>query len=407
LTTRTGYLSDVRVLDFSRNLAGPYSTLLLGFLGAEIIQVENPYLQEVMRRNSPAQCADLRLNKLSLGIDLTKPASIEIVKELAAISDVAVEAFKAGTMTRLGIGYDVLEAVNPRIVMVSLSGMGQTGPEANYRAYAQIFGVLGGLAHYTGYRDGIPTEQRASLDHRAGQMVAFAALAGVAHSRRTGQGQHIDVSARECLTSEIGDLLMDYAMNGRDRGPTGNDDAFMAPHNCYRCEGDDAWVTIAVADDREWESLCGVLGRPDLVADERFRTQLDRWKHREELDDLVGRWTISHTNDEVTDILQRSGVAAFAVVGAPQVFSDPHLRARGSLEELDDPAFGSRTVLAPPWRLWNRPARIVSPSPAFSEHNRHIMTTLLGMSEAEVEELEAQGVLLPGQAVVEASPASP
>src|SRR5262249_40348030 len=156
--------------------------------------------------------------------------------------DLVVESFKAGTMEKMGIGYETLRAVNPSIVMVSLSGMGQTGPEANYRAYAQIFGALGGLMHFTGYKEALPTELRASLDHRVGQVVSFAALAGLVHSRRTGVGQHIDVSARECLTSEVGDILMDFSLNGRDRGPRGNEDPTMAPHNCFPCKGDDEWV---------------------------------------------------------------------------------------------------------------------------------------------------------------------
>jgi crotonobetainyl-CoA:carnitine CoA-transferase CaiB-like acyl-CoA transferase len=400
-----GYLSDVRVLDFSRNLAGPYSTLLLAFLGAEVIQLENPYRQEVMRRNSPAQCGGLRLNKLSLGIDLTNPEAAEIVTELARISDIVVEAFKAGTLVKMGIGYEVLSAANPRLVMVSLSGMGQAGPEANYRAYAQIFGTLGGLAHFTGYKGGLPTEQRASLDHRVGQKIAFAALAGLIHSRRTGEGQHIDVSARECLTSEIGDLLMDFALNRRDKGPSGNEDVYMAPHNTYPCKGTDAWVSIAVATDEEWRSLCGAIGRPELVEDDRFHTQLDRWKNQREIDPVVAAWTIELTDYDATEILQRRGVAAFPVLNSEQVFADPHLRARRALQDLDDPQFGHRMVLAPPWKLENNPARITSPSPMLSADNRYVMKTLLGKPDAEIADLESRQVLLSAPTALETASA--
>ncbi len=399
------YLSGVRVLDFSRNLAGPYSTLLLAFLGAEIIQLENPFKQEVMRRNSPAQCGGLRLNKRSLGIDLTNPEAAELVIELSRISDVVLEAFKAGTMARMGIGYDVLSAANPKLVMVSLSGMGQTGPEADYRAYAQIFGTLGGLAHFTGYKDGVPTEQRASLDHRVGQQLAFAALAGLIHSRRSGEGQHIDVSARECLTSEIGDLLMDFVLNRRDKGPSGNEDVFMAPHNTYRCKGADAWVSIAVATDREWRSLCLAIGRPELVDDDRFRTQPDRWRNQHDIDVIVSEWTIGLTDYEATDILQEHQVAAFPVLNSEQIFADPHLRARGALQEMDDPQFGNRTVLAPPWKLAQRPAQITSASPRLSEHNTHIMKSLLGKSDAEIADLESRKVLLSAPAALETASA--
>jgi benzylsuccinate CoA-transferase BbsF subunit len=388
------YLSGVRVLDFTRNLAGPYSTLLLAFLGAEVIQLENPRRQEVMRRNSPALCADMRLGKLSLGIDLTKPEAREIVTELAKVSDIAIETFKAGTMTRMGLGYEVLSAANPRIVMVSLSGSGQAGPEADYRAYAQIFGTMAGLAHFTGYTGGLPTEQRASLDQRVGQAVAFSALAALTHARRTGEGQYVDVSARECLTSEIGDRLMDWTLNRRDRGPAGNDDASMAPHNCYRCRGEDAWVSIAVGDDREWRGLCEAIGRPDIANDERFRTQLERWKHRDELDQLVGEWTVRRTDYEATEILQQHKVAAFPVMNATHIFADPHLRDRGFVQEVLDPQFGPRQVFAPPWKLSVRPAEIPSRSPIISEHNRFVMQTILGKSEAEVATLEAQEVLI-------------
>ena len=388
----TSYLSNVRVLDFSRNLAGPYSTLLLSFLGAEVIQIEDPTRQEVMRRNSPAQCADLRLNKLSFSIDLTKPESIALVKELAAISDLVVETFKAGTMARWGIGFDDLHPINPKLVMISLSGMGQSGPEADYRAYAQIFGSLGGLAHFTGYQGGLPTEQRASLDQRVGQTLAFAALAGLIHSRRTGEGQYIDVSARECLTSEIGDQLMDYALNGRDKGAQGNADVFMAPHNCYPCREEDSWVSIAVASDEEWRNLCTVIDRFDLVEDDRFRTQLGRWKHQAELDSEVGEWTRSRTDHEATEILQQAGVAAFPVLNAAQIFSDRHLHARDFIREVEHEEYGRRMVFAPPWRLRN--AEIRSRSPVFGEHNDYVLRTLLGKSPQEVADLQSHDVLI-------------
>lgn len=388
------YLAGVRVLDFTRNLAGPYSTLLLAFLGAEVIQLENPARQEVMRRNSPALCSDMRLGKLSLGIDLTKPEAREIVGDLAKVSDIAIESFRAGTMTRMGLGYDVLSDANPRIVMVSLSGSGQNGPEADYRAYAQIFGTMAGLAHFTGYKGELPTEQRASLDQRVGQAVAFAALVGLRHARRTGQGQYVDVSARECLTSEIGDRLMDLALNQRDRGPLGNEDAFMAPHNCYRCKGTDAWVSVAVADDDEWNGLCRAIGRIDLLADERFRTQLDRWKRRDELDRLIEEWTTLYSDYEVTEILQQHHVAAFPVLNATQVFADPHLHARSFIQEVGHPQFGTRRVFAPPWKIDTRPAAIGSRSPMFSEHNRYVMQTILGKSEAEVADLEQRQILM-------------
>ena len=287
-----GCLRGVRIIDFTRYAAGPQITLLLGFMGAEIIKIESMVDVDHFRRQesavifgstrAAADCFNsLNANKKSVTLNLKTPQGLELAKRLVRISDVVVDNFRAGIMERLGLGYSVLREIKPDIIMLSASSHGATGPERGYIAYAVTMGALSGLSEVTGYEGGPPTIVRSSADLRPGTAAAFAILAALNHRARSGEGQFIDFSAREAISCGIGEIIMDYTMNGRVRTRHGNRDDVMAPHNCYRCRGEEEWVSIAVASDEEWAAMCRAMGNPQWADDERFSDQYSRWQHQQ------------------------------------------------------------------------------------------------------------------------------
>jgi benzylsuccinate CoA-transferase BbsF subunit len=334
---------------------------------------------------------DLNLGKLSLTLNLSQPKAVEIAKRVAQISDVVTQNMRPGVMDRLGLGYDDFKAVKPDIIMLSSSAVGATGPERTYTGYAPTFAAMGGHAYITGHTDGPPMPLSGAVDLRVGTTSAFAILAALYYRARTGKGQHIDLSSTEAVSALIGHIFMDYSMNGRVQTRAGNRDHLMAPHNCYRCLGENKWVTIAVACEDEWNALRQVVGDSRLE-DERFADAHSRWQNQEALDQLIGEWTASRSQDEVTQALQKVGVAAMPVLDGPALVRDAHLRERGVLQPLDHPAIGNQLTLGPPWRFSRTPAQIRRAGPLLGEHNQCVLGKLLGMSSEEIERLVAEEV---------------
>ena len=399
-----GPLDGVRILDFTWAWAGPHATLLLALLGAEVIKVESRRRLDHTRLRSlmtgPTMTSpdhsvifsDLNLGKLSLTLNLSKPEAVEIAKRVAQISDVAIQNMRPGVMDRLGLGYDDLRAVKPDIIMLSSSAVGATGPERTYAGYAPTFAAMGGHAYITGHTNGPPMPLSGAVDLRVGTTSAFAILAALYYRAHTGKGQHIDLSSTEAVSALIGHVFMDYSMNGRVQTRAGNRDQTMAPHNCYRCLGDNKWVTIAVACDDEWDALRRVVGDSRLE-DERFADASSRWQNQEALDQLIGEWTAGRSQEEVTHALQKVGVAAMPVLDGPALVQDAHLRARGVLEPLHHPAIGEKLTVSPPWKFSRTPAQIDRPGPLLGGQNQYVLGDLLGMSSEEIERLVAEEVV--------------
>ena len=412
---KEGPLAGVRILDFTWAWAGPQGTLLLALLGAEVIKVESRQRLDHTRvrslmtgpvLTSPDHStifSDLNVGKLGISLDLRQPRAVEIARRLTGICDVVTANMRPGALERLGLGYEDLRVVKPDIIMLCSSAVGSTGPERTYVGYAPTFAALGGLSSITGHRNGPPSPLSGAVDLRIGTTCALAVLAALYHHRRTGEGQYIDLSSTEAVSALIGGVFMEYAMNRRVPGRDGNCDRAMAPHNCYPCqpgeggsirgEGDQRWVTIAVGSDEEWRALCGVLGEGGLEHDPRFADVVSRWRHREELDEIVSAWTRGRTPEEATETLQKAGVAAMPVLDGAALAQDPHLRERGALEKVEHPVIGSRLALGPPWRLSDTPAAIRRPAPCLGEHNSYVLGQLLGIPEEEIEELVRDGVL--------------
>ncbi|MBI2907645.1 MAG: CoA transferase [Chloroflexi bacterium] len=401
---QTELLQGVRVLDFGSAWAGPYAGQIMAYMGAEVIKIESRRHLDVNRERSDAMSGaaadvelsilfhDVNMNKMSVTIDLTQPKGVELVHRLVKLSDMVMENFRAGVMDKLGLGYATLQKLNPTMVMVSISTCGQTGPSRSYAGYATIFNALSGLADLTGYPDGPPTEIRGGTDLRVGTTAAFAGLAALCHRMGTGRGQHVDLSAWESISCLIGDFILGYGMNERPFSRMGNHDESMAPHNCYPCQGDDKWVSIAIGSDAEWAAFRRALGEPKWALQERFADALGRWEHQDDLDRLVAAWTRSRTPAQVAEGLQRVGVAAFPVMSSADLFADEHLKRRGVFPEMEHPRMGKRTVVGPPWKFSATPTTLRR-APLLGEHNEYVFGQLLSLPPEELERLAQEGVV--------------
>lgn len=385
-------LQGIRIADFTAQAAGPYGLELLAFMGAEVIRIENRKRPDITRKSNPLRYFEINLAKKDVTIDLTKPRGVDIAKALVAKCDVVAESFTPGVMKKLGLDYASLKAFKPDIIMLSLSGFGQTGPESRYRTYAPIFGAVGGLSHITGYSEDIPSEQRAPIDLRVGQFVAFAIMWGLLYRQRTGKGQHIDLAARDSITCLLGDVMAGYSMNQKLQIPRGNQDEKMAPHGVYRCQGEDRWVSIAAKTEDEWQALCSAMGHPEWRQDERFKDAYTRWQNQEELDRLINEWTSRHTREQVVDILQSAGVASMLVSDNKDLFESPHLRERGFIVELEGPGIGKVLSFSPPWKFDKTSTRLTR-APDLGEHNHYVLGEIVGLSPEEISRLEEEGVL--------------
>ncbi|MBI2886391.1 MAG: CoA transferase [Chloroflexi bacterium] len=400
-------LGGTRVLDFSWVLAGPYCSMLLAMAGADVIRVETLQRADFISRqpgtaegtngplnpNSTPRFNTINLSKRSVQLDLHTKDGIQLAKELVRLSDVVVENYRPGTFARLGLGYQDLKKVRPDIVMVSISGMGQEGPESQYAAYAANFGALSGMGYLTSYSDGIPTEMRGVLDLLTGTTACFAVLAALHHRSVTGEGQYLDLAAREVISCCLGDLFLDLPLNDRSPKPAGNSHPSVAPHGVYPCKEVDSWVSIAVYADEEWSALCAAMGRPDLLEDPRFRDQLNRWRHQGALEQQISAWTRTYSDIEVMRLLQQAGVAAMPSFSSKGLSEDLHLQQRQIFQRVQHPELGSLVVLGPPFRLVGSPLRIASAAPLLGEHNAEVFGDLLGLSQEEVRRLGDNGVI--------------
>jgi len=397
-------LEGIRIVDFTRYAAGPQITLTLAFMGAEVIRIEsNAELDHFRRHESAVTYGSIRaghdsfntlnLNKLSVTLNLKKKKGVELAKKLIAKSDVVVDNFRPGVMERLGLGYDTLKKIKPDIIMLSASSHGGIGPEKAYSAYAVTFGPLGGVSHLTGYEDGDPAVTRSSADLRPGTAAAFAVLAALNYRETSGEGQFIDFSAREAISCLIGESIMDYTMNGRIRTRHGNRDDILAPNNCYRCKGDDRWISISIANDEEWKALVSVMGNPEWASGDKFADQFRRWHNQDEIDRHIAEWTLNHTDYELMHMLQEAGVAAIPAFDSREMFTDPHCIARKMLVPAESPVEGRLYAVAPPWKFSETPAQVTRAAPTLGQDNDYVLGKLLGLSQKEINKLAEDKVL--------------
>jgi crotonobetainyl-CoA:carnitine CoA-transferase CaiB-like acyl-CoA transferase len=385
-----GALAGVRILDFTWAVAGPTATMQAASLGAEVIKVETRLRLDVLRRNPP-MASTINRQKRAVTLNLRHPAAVELAKRLVAVSDVVAESFRPGVMNDLGLGYEDLRQVKPDIIMLSSSMAGQHGPYSRFAGYAPMFVALSGLGDMTGYPDGPPTQIRVGGDIIVGVHGGFALLAALVHYQATGRGVHIDLSSIEAQSNLIGDSILEYTVNGDVPRRRGNREPFAVPHNCFRCRGDDRWVSIAVRTDGEWKGMVAAMGRPAWAGDPRYASVSGRDRHAEEIEERVAAWTAALTADEVAGRLQAEGVPADPSYRAPELFADPHVASRGLVATV--PGEGQDwTLLRLGGRLSGTPLVLDRAGPAMGEDNDDIFGSLLDLSPAEIKQLEAEGV---------------
>ena len=399
-------LKGIRIADFSWVWAGPYATSLLSYMGAEVIKIESHGRIDQTRKgsimngdnfsgyDSSPTFNNANLNKQGVTLDITKPEGAALAKKIVEKCDIVVANMRPGKMAKLGLGYEDMKAVKPDIIMLESSGFGATGPYKGFAGFAPIFASFGGLAYLTGYEDGTPNVMSGVQDMRAGTISAFILLAALLHKKRTGEGQYIDLPSSECLSVLVGPELMEYTMNGRSPFRHGNEDAIMAPHQVYRCKGDDKWVSIAVATDEEWKALCGAMGNPEWAMDEeKYGNAYSRWQNRKELDGHMTEWTKQYTHYEVMELLQSVGVAAMPSFNAEEILKDPQTRERELFTTVNYPALGEQVVMKPAWRFSETPARIRKAGSLLGEDNDDVFGNLLGMSKEEIRKLEEAQII--------------
>jgi crotonobetainyl-CoA:carnitine CoA-transferase CaiB-like acyl-CoA transferase len=397
MTKRHAPLAGVRIADFTIHAAGPFCTHLLSQLGAECIKIESRTRPDAFRkphavygRMTAATFDQVSANKLSIRLNLKQPEAVGIAKKLVAVSDVAAESFRPGVMKRLGLGFDALREVKPDLVMLSLSSSGQNGPDSHFAGYAPLFGAWGGLGWMSGYTDGPPVEMRHVMDHSAGLHATVATIAALHQRRRTGQAQHVDLAAREVASAMIGDALVLASLGLTPQRP-GNADLAMAPSGVYATAKPDRWLTLAVRDDAQWQSLVRIIGGS---ADERFATVAARVAHRDEVDALVAKWLANRDADETAAKLQKAGVCAHVSWNMQDIASDTHLRTRGALTEVSAPDIPPRLAVGAPARFSRTDeVGIRRLTPALGQDEDYVFGELLGMDSAQRRDLEAREVI--------------
>lgn len=398
-------LEGVRVADFTWVWAGPFCTLQLAHLGAEVIRIETTTRPCVTRMLPPWADGEFGVNrsgyfnqynqgKLSLALDLKNPRAVAVAKDLVAKSDVVCENFAAGVMDRLGLGYSALQAVKPDIIMIAMSGYGATGPEHEFVSYGPAQVPLSGMSSLTGYAGWPPMHVGISYgDPTGGLHGAFAVLAALLYRARTGRGQFIDLSQQETTIAVLPEGVMDYTMNGTQPPRQGNRDPHMAPHGVFRCTGEQRWVALAVRTDEEFERFARVIGRGELATLPDYRTLAQRKANEDALEAIVTEWTQGRSREEVTDLLQAAGIPAFAAFDSKDLAGDPHLNQAGFFTRLEHPEVGAKQHIGMPWRMSDAPSDVRRPAPCLGEHTDHVLTSIVGYSAAEVAELKAAGVL--------------
>ena len=395
-------LQGIRVLDFTWIHAGPSATRILSDQGAEVIKVESNNALSVIGGPASATARGLgqrhnwNAGKLSISLNMKTPQAIDIAKRLVSVSDVVAENFSGRVMPSWGLDYDSIKAVNPSVIMLSMSGFGRTGPWRDRVSYGQTLQAWSGFTQLTGFPDTDPSGPASAYSDAVGGMAgAQAVMLALLHRARTGRGQWLDVSQFESLSSLLETLVLDMSVNGAGAATmrTGNSlpHGGGAPHGAYRCWGEDRWVAITVFTDDEWRAFVDVMGSPQWADDPRFAAADARQRNADALDSLVESWTIQHTAEDVMNRLQAAGVAAGVVQTGKDLSRDPQLKERGFFRQVPDHRGELRTIERAPYQLSRTPGRVVRAAPEFAADMTYVLRELLGMTDDEVEDCAIAG----------------
>ena len=394
-----GALSDLRVLELGTLLAGPFCGQLLGDMGAEVIKIEAPNQGDPMRVWGRQKHGDPSLwwpviarNKKAITLDLRQTAGQDILKELIAKSDFLLENFRPGTMEKWGLDYATLASINPRLIMIRVSGYGQTGPYAHRAGFGAVGEAMGGLRYVVGDPSTPPSRVGISIgDSLAATFACLGALSALHYRERTGRGQVVDSAIYEAVLAMMESLITEYDKTGYVRERTGAILPNVAPSNVYpTAEG---WVLIAANQDTVFRRLCEAMGQPELAQRPEYANHQARGAHQRELDELIARWTAGLATERVLELMDRHGVPAGLIYRPPDMLKDPQFAARQAIVSVKHPAYGELKMQNVAPKLSTTPGGIRSAAPELGQHNEEIYRGLLGYPSDRIAALAAQGVI--------------
>lgn len=399
-----GALEGVKVVDFGWIAEGPMICKYLGDHGADVIRVEGRTRPENMRSLGPFKDMVIdydrsgsfnqwNTSKRSVALNLAKPKGVEVAKRLVTWADIVVENFAAGVMDKMGLGYKVLSKINPGIIMLSSSMMGQKGPNAAGRGTGVTLSGFAGFHHLAGWPDSLPVSTGAITDWVAVHFNVLTILAALDYRKRTGKGQHFDNAQFENSVQFLEPYVLDYSINGRVASRNGNRHEYACPHGVYRCRGNDRWCAIGIFTGKEWDNFCQVIGNPSWARDIHFTSVLTRKANEDELDKLVEAWTVNYLAEEIMVMMQAAGVGVGVVKNAEDIMEhDPQLKHRHFFWELAHPKAGKYRAQREGFTLSKSPSQLYY-APGLGEHNEQVLKKILGMSDEEVGELIVEQVL--------------
>jgi CoA:oxalate CoA-transferase len=390
-------LENIRVLDFTRVLAGPYCTMLLADMGAEVIKIERPGAGDDTRHFGPFQNGEsgyfvfLNRGKKSMALDLKNPHAIAAIKELVKESDVVIENFRPGVMKKLGLDYESLKELNPSLIYTSISGFGQYGPYSQRPAYDLVAQAMGGLTSITGHPDRPPTRSGAALgDMSAALYAVYGIMVSLFHRERTGEGQFIDVAMTDSIIALLENNVMRYTVDNIVPERIGSRHPISSPFDIYQAL--DGYVVIAVANDSLFKKLAAVMKQPELAEDKRFHLDPLRTENETELKAIIEAWLSGYTVDEAVEIISEGGVPSSPILTIEDVCKDEHTKARNMLIDVDHPVAGSMRIPGNPVKLSQTPPIIKEASPALGEHTTQVLTDVLNWDSKKLKALEGQEV---------------
>lgn len=398
-------LNGIRVADLTHYRSGPSGTSLLGGLGADVVKVEAIQRIDGFRVFNTLDPKDpnfyemgsyfngCNTNKRGLTLDLSSTKGKEQFLKLIKKSDVVIDNFSTHVMDKLDLGYERLKEINPKLIMVSMTCFGQTGPWQDYVGFGYVFDQIGGASAVTGYEGGPPAHISAASDVVSGIMAVYAIVLALEERERSGQGQHIDLSQVETLAFLMGPNIIECQTTDNTQSRMGNKHPIFAPHNAYPCKGVDEWVTISVESDQQWSALAMAIGKAEWVDDERFATSLARKNNEHELDDAIAKWTRGKNKRTVMELVQSLGIASGAVLNGLELLNDPHLKERNMHKKLKRKYTGEHRYPQFPIRFSNGICEQRRAAPTLGQDNEEILADLLGLTPQEIEDLRKEKVI--------------
>lgn len=390
-------LEGIKVLDLTRVLAGPYGTMVLGDLGADVIKIEMPVKGDDARHFGPykdgesAYFISLNRNKRSITLDLKSEKGKEVFREMVKEVDILVENFRPGTMEKLGLGYEDLKEINPALIYAASSGYGHTGPYSKKAAYDAVVQAMGGLMSITGEENGKPTRVGTSIgDITAGLFAAIGILAALANRYETGKGQKVDVAMLDCQVAILENAIARYTVTGEVPRPGGNKHPSIVPFEPFDTK--DGEIMVAAGNDALWAAYCRALGLEELITDGRFVTNPLRNDNYNELRPIIAEAMRENTTEEWLEILDKAGVPNGPINTIDKVMEDPQVVAREMIVEIDHPISGTIKVPGVPIKLSETPGSIRTTSPLLGQHTDEILKELLNYDEEKIEALKKENI---------------